>query len=1005
MKPNKRSAHFPKTNTPASFYSDSAHKFMAGVLFFISGAIGLVYQVVWIKWFSLLLGNSSWAISSVIAAFMAGLGIGCWWAGKNVHRWKNHFAVYGWIELGIAVLGWLSLSVYPFAEHGIGPIYRLWSGQFLFFAMARLVLVFVLLFLPTVLMGASLPVLVVGLARYQTFQGSVGGLYGINTMGAATGVALTGFWLLPTFGIRSTVFLAIGLGVAVGFGALVWSQKIESRVLNEQLPREPSDMRAKKTLPKLFLGTVFMTGTLSIFFEVVWTRLLTPILGSSTFAFSIILFVFLVGIAIGGFVSVLVRLGKFRYRLFIGLLLFLNAVLVVAGLFTVNHLPDVFLALAALANERLGMFFLFQVVLAGSLVFFPSLIMGCVLPLAIVGQHQEEANQGDVVGKIYFFNTMGAIVGSLVAGFLALPVMGASHSILWASALCLVLSLVLIYSEPAISRSSKLKLVFGCALFFLLLSTFSPRINFKTLHAGVFKHALNGANNKHKGNYPDLLFLKEGHNTTVSVYRTTDDTLLKVGGKTDASMFGDLSTQYLLGHLPLFMAPDAKNTCIIGYGSGATVRAVAGHAVETIDVVELEPAVMEAGRYFEYINNNVLTDPRVKVFLEDGRTFLKYQANKFDVIISEPSNPWVAGVSSLFTSEYYQIVRSRLSPEGVYCQWIQLYELSNETMNGMLNTLAQNFANVILLVNQGDLICLASQVPLKVKDAQQLARILRRPDVKKTLEDINITSEYDLFLGYCGSLPEDNAYFASDVTNNDNNMWLEFRAPVEMYKNVTLHFSPPPQNILFPRMCDIFYPQQPKNTVAIGLGGGIERTRTYAYGRIKEIRNLVADPGIKMELVQIEARAKDRIVRNGQQEEAVAYAAQLIDEKHDYLGAIKILEKVYKEQPHHRLALRNLAWAHFYAGHFTRSRDLFQQSLRNNPYDFISGNFLGVSLLKLGESSVAEVAFRKTIEINPTFQFAWHNLIALLNQTGRPDEAKALSQQSRAYSREWSVLQ
>jgi hypothetical protein len=240
-------------------------------------------------------------------------------------------------------------------------------------------------------------------------------------------------------------------------------------------------------------------------------------------------------------------------------------------------------------------------------------------------------------------------------------------------------------------------------------------------------------------------------------------------------------------------------------------------------------AVVEASRFFEPVNGNVLNDPRVKLFVEDGRTYLKYSEKKYDVIISEPSNPWVAGVANLFTSEYYATVKKRLSPSGVFCQWIQFYELSNDTLNAMLNTMADHFKNISLFFYNGDLICVASDQPLVMQDGRRVPERLSRDDVKKTMEKIQINNGFDLFVGYLASFPEDAAIYASHQRNTDDNLWLEFRAPLEMYRNVVPQIQALPPDVIFDRCCRWFFPGTPRDNVALGLAESIGKLRPGRY--------------------------------------------------------------------------------------------------------------------------------------------------------------------------------
>jgi spermidine synthase len=563
---------------------------VAGFLFFISGAVGLLYQVVWIKSLSYQLGNSAWSISTVVASFMLGLGIGSWYAGKKTDAMRFPFRTYGIIEIGIALFGIISLPLLNHLWVLITPLYDLSSQHPGLFMVIRLLLVFALLFIPTALMGASLPVLVVGLSRVSGFEKTVGLLYGINTLGAAAGVLLTGFLLLPKVGMKITVWIACLLGVLVGSISIVWQKYSQ-----EQDQRsEPAGNTSKSKISWALLLIVFLSGALSLFYEMSWTRLLSPIFGSSTYAFSLILTTFLIGIGLGGLIASQQWINRWPYRRLLSVLIIATSISVLLGLWIVDYLPALFLKMAFYFKNNFSLFFLGQGLLASSLVFLPTLLLGITLPLAIIGFKNEQNSEGEAVGEIYLANTLGAIVGSLLAGFVILPRFGAQQAVVLAAVIGVLAAVLFARTNKSISDQEKNFWAIAGFMVFVLVFVFPPRINMRQLHGGVFR-TIRDVNQESKvATQPSLLYLREGHGCTVTVYRSNSDTFLKVNGKTDASMHGDLGTQYLLAHLPMFFSVDPKKICIIGLGSGATLRAVAGHNVKKIDVIELESAVLGA---------------------------------------------------------------------------------------------------------------------------------------------------------------------------------------------------------------------------------------------------------------------------------------------------------------------------------------------------------------------------------------------------------------------------
>ena len=406
--------------------------------------------------------------------------------------------------------------------------------------------------------------------------------------------------------------------------------------------------------------------------------------------------------------------------------------------------------------------------------------MGATLPLGIAAWRNEISSDGWAVGGIYAANTAGAILGSVLAGFALLPWLGATDLVRFSSVLGMAAALVLLLVDQSDPFKRRLTLAAVAAASLVPFLLASPDTDITNLQRGVFRRVQSGGTAAQAKT--TLLFAREGTNATVTVFRTPNSTVLKVNGKADASTGSDMDHQYLIGHLPMFLHPDPQKVCIIGYGSGATVHAVATHPrVSTVDVVEIEQAVVDASPYFESINHDVLKDPRVMLYTEDGRNFLRHRQTVYDVIVSQPSNPWIAGVSSLFTTEYYQAVQSRLAPDGVFCQWMQSYETSAETIGAILNTLASEFSHIAVFSVAGHLICLASQQPFS-GTASHDAKLFSAPAVQASLKRIHITNPFDLFASAHMSHPRNADAFHSAVTNTDDNLWLEYRAPIEMYR-------------------------------------------------------------------------------------------------------------------------------------------------------------------------------------------------------------------------------
>ena len=615
----------------------------AGVLFFISGALSLIYEVAWVKILSLEFGSSAWSATIVVSSFMAGLGAGSFWGGKRAEKFIRPIRFYAWLEVGVAVFGILSIPLLSSLDGVLGPLYRLFEGQFLLFLIFRFILAFGVLFIPTFLMGASLPILVVGLAGDKKFQEKVGLFYGINTLGAAFGVFFAGFYALPNYGITGTVSFSVvgGLGVA-GAAFLLHHLSSGSRSIAVNPQAEGPKITIKP--PMVLTLAVFIAGTLGTFYQISWTRLLVPIVGSSTYAFTIILGVFLIGIGVGGALSSIPLLRRIGSTTLVAIFLGLTSLSVLVGMFGFNDLPDRFSELATGLGDQVGKLFVAQGWVVARLIFFPTLFMGAALPLAISAWKDQTEKKGEAIGSMYGANTLGAILGSMLAGFVFLPWVGPQASILYATIAGVVVAWALFFfGNPVKPGKGQVAIVLILGSLVIGTALKVPDTDVEKLYNTVFRSVMS-QDEAYAVRRGDMIYSEVGTTSTVTVHRTPESTVLKVNGKPDATTSGDMATQFLVAHLPMFLHAMPKEVCVIGFGSGATAYAATTHPeVRKVDVVEIESAVLNTAPYFKSVNRNVLEDPRVRAHIEDGRTFLRYREDTYDVIISEPSNPWIAG--------------------------------------------------------------------------------------------------------------------------------------------------------------------------------------------------------------------------------------------------------------------------------------------------------------------------------------------------------------------------
>jgi spermidine synthase len=772
------------------------------LIFFLSGATGLVYQVIWVRLTGLVFGNTSHAISVVLGAFMAGLALGSWQLGRRADRTRSALRFYGILEIGIGI----SAALVPFAFRSLDGVY--WAlapslegipgGN----GFVRFITSFLILIVPTFLMGGTLP----GLARFftesvQEVQRKVGLLYALNTFGAAFGTLAAALYFIPQLGnIRSTMVIA-AVNIAIGVFAIVMDGRLAWGIRSTQAERVAQEEKHLHDNPagdaktdRLVLVTLATSGFVSMIYEVSWTRALTAMIGSSTYAFSIMLVTFLVGIAIGSSVAV-------KWRPSAGLrLLGLTQLGIAAGglLFLLGYLiaPYVLIGLLKTLSYDFPAVLTSQFILCFALMILSTTFMGAVVPIASQLYSNRITLLGRSIGNVYSVNTLGAIGGSLVAGFVLLPLVGTERAILAGLFVNAALA-ALILSSPSASRPRDFA-KFG-ALALLVVATVSLRgeVFWKpgVMDRGILVYAksfdahpeLTVAENYQD---TDVVYFKDGNNATISVRKGEDYVGLRTNGKVDASNKADMITQLMIGYLPMLYHPSPKSTMIVGYGGGVTVGAAAAFPeVEGIDVLEIEPAVVGAGPAFSDYNRKSYENPKVHILYDDARNFMNTTRKQYDVIISEPSNPWIAGVASLFTTEFYERAAQVLKPDGVFAQWIQLYELDPQDMKMILREMQEKFPHVSAWVFSGDLVVIGTRQPQRLNLPRWAKLAEEDPQLARDLQHfIKVPVAEGILAYYVMGSDAVRKFAGTPPRNTDDHPLLEFHAP-RMLFHETRHLN------------------------------------------------------------------------------------------------------------------------------------------------------------------------------------------------------------------------
>ena len=731
-------------------------------LLFASGACALAYQTAWTREFRLIFGASTSASAAVIAVFMGGLGLGGWLIGSRADQRRNPLLFYARLEALVAV----TAAATPWLLALVRQAYIASGGTVTMGAplgtIARLFLAGLVLLLPTMLAGGTLG----AAARAVEGQGDAGRratavLYGVNTLGAVAGCMATTFFMLETFGTHRTLWLAslANFVIAVIAAALARSRHFVALPSGTEEDPQRAAAPLPAASPRFVLAAAAVVGFAFFLMELVWYRMLGPILGGTVYTFGLVLAVALAGIALGG-------LG---YSFVIGrrapsLTAFAATCLAEAACLAVPYAIGDRLALLALKlrpGPAAGLWAYVEgwTVVTAIVVLPAAVVAGAQFPLliALLGQGRDRVARH--VGLAYFWNTAGGIVGALAGGFGLIPILTAPGC--WrASALILaalaLAALLATPDRPLPAIAFALAGAGAVALALVLLP--GPTAAWRHSGVGVGRiltmgpgplHGPNGYRAWLNDSRRFVIWEQEGVESSVAVHALSGLAFV-VNGKNDGNSRHDAPTQVMGGLLGALLRPDVRRSLVIGLGTGSTAGWLADvPGMERTDVVELEPAIVHVARLCAPVNRRVLDNPRVHVTIGDAREVLTTGRDRYDLVFSEPSNPYRAGIASLFTREFYEAIVSRLSPDGVFLQWVQAYEVDERTIATILSTLATVFPEVeVWQVQSTDLILVASRRPLRHDAAALQARMRQEPFASALRDAWRVTDLHELLAAF-----------------------------------------------------------------------------------------------------------------------------------------------------------------------------------------------------------------------------------------------------------------
>lgn len=730
---------------------------LLAICLFVSGAAGLIYEVVWSRYLALFVGSSGVAHLVILSVFMGGLAIGSRLFGPRADAAKRPLLVYVLLEVGIALAGIL----YPSAFEPLRALFinaaRALGGGGGALAIAASLVAGASILPAAILMGGTTPVLLRGTGIGDRDLGrGIAAYYFINSLGAVFGALAAGLWLVPQLGLAESSRAAAGLNIIAGslaLAVLLMSPKTKSDRAESAAEESSAPMfSAKEIRAAAIVATI--SGFVSFIYEVAWIRLLSLVLGSATYAFPLMLGAFILGLSLGSLALALRRSdsGWFRILGWSQLAIGMSALLSLCYYDYLPLLANHIRMGVVQAPENYPLYLTLLFALCIGAMILPTFCMGIALPAATRVVTKAASDSGRSIGRLFALNTAGTVVGAIVGGAILLPTFGIRHTIEGACFLSALIGLWVLRASDEGNEKARLATMMRAVCFLLasglLYAAFSPDLDRRTLTAGMYREkaripslraAIEGARQR------EIIYYADGIDATIAVTANQNPNepngdpilALVINGKVDASSHHDMQTQLMVGHLPMMLHPDPKEVLVVGLGAGVTVGATLIGGAGHVDCIELIPEVVEAARFFSAYNGGAHTDPRFKVFVQDAKTYLLMSEKKYDTIINEPTNLWVSGVPGLFTKEHLSAARKCLKDDGIYLEWLHTYEMQDKTLWPLIATFQEVFPYSTVFNVGGDLIFIGSPSPFE-PDFARMEKYVAQHDVAQQLARFSI---------------------------------------------------------------------------------------------------------------------------------------------------------------------------------------------------------------------------------------------------------------------------
>jgi spermidine synthase len=972
------------------------------ICFFFSGMTGLIYEILWTRMIVKIIGSAPFAVSIILTVFMGGLGLGSFIAGRTIDQIKNPLKlirIYGGLELAAGVYCLILPIILTIVKPLCAMMYNRLFGYFMLYSFLTFVLCSVLLIIPVICMGATLPILCrFYVSRLSHLAGHIGRLYGLNTIGAAFGSLICGFWLINYLGMKGTLFFAVMINLVIGLVSIVASYIIKMGVsqidtdgekTSCQLEQDAS-MKPYKGATPAALIIFAVSGFCAMSYEVIWTKLLGLIIGPTTYSFTIVLVTFITCLALGS--MFFGRLGD-RVKKPIWLLIYTQLAAVLLALSVSQLLGNSQFFFAKLIYSFQGHFALLSImkaIILFAFMFLPTVCLGATFPLVGKVCTPSLLRVGKSIGFAYMINTAGAVLGSFCAGFLLLPLIGKEYSLKLVFGIQTFTTLIIAVWFVWNNKQDKMKLisVVAPAALGMILCLFFPSWNRASLSIGKY-HRLqaissvikktgwlsalwNGSEILSKYTPSKVVYYGDGVAGFTTVLEVQDelgtiDYFMAISGKPDAGTAQDMPTEVLMAHLPLMFHPNPKSVMVLGLASGITAGEALCYPIERLDILEISNQVVEASRFFDKWNGNVLSDPRTELIVQDGRAHLLLTNRKYDVIISEPSNPWMAGLAALFTKDFFELARDRLNQDGLFAQFIISYQMDWPTFSMVVRAFANVFPNSVLINTSSNdylMVGFRGDNNLILNNAERNFQFAQK---SKNMTLLNPKSLYGLIVtedlnGLCGPGP----------INTDTWPRLEFSAPKTMFAS-----DPAIQENIYAK-------------------------RSLKSETLRVLEGIIPDVNAQIDFAvlnfSLNTPRTDIIdLANATPEQMQRYAKIVTDYCSSHLMDCSILQdetlirecrSIQIKAIEEKLNMLEDKTAAYYAlGNLSRENELFadaekyyHKALELKPDQALLYNDLGVVLYMQGKLNEAITYYNKALQISPDLEGTRYNLDKALTQ-------------------------